>query len=128
MMLEKLVMIALGGAFGAVLRYVTTGWAGRWAGEAAAGTMFVNVLGSFLMGVLAVLIFERFGSSAERWAPLILTGVLGGFTTFSAFSLDAYRLFESGRVMAALGYVGASAGFAVLGLVLGVFVARSIGS
>jgi CrcB protein len=92
-----LLQIALGGAAGSVLRYLTVSTVGApW------GTAAVNVAGCFTMGVLATLL------ARHPLAPLFLTGLLGGFTTFSAFSLDTLRLTQSGRLAEAALYAGAS--------------------
>jgi fluoride exporter len=122
--MEKLVMVALGGAIGAVLRLLGAGWVGRLTGEGWLGTAFVNVAGSFAMGVLAVLMMERLPGSWGRLAPFAMTGVLGGFTTFSAFSLDALFLIERGRTAAAAGYVAGSVALSILGLYFGLKLAR----
>ena len=123
-MIEKLFVVAVGGAIGAVLRFLTVVWAGRIIGEAAVGTLIVNVVGSAVMGVAAVLLLDRFPDATARVAPFLLTGVLGGFTTFSAFSLDAFRIYESGRVILAASYVGGSVALSIAGLVLGIAFAR----
>lgn len=97
-MFMTLSQVALGGAIGAVLRYLT--------GLAIAfpfGTLAVNIVGSFLIGVLWVALADR-----GAWAALLITGVLGGFTTFSAFSLDTLRLVDTGRAPMAAVYVLAS--------------------
>jgi len=122
--MEKILWVGAGGAVGAVLRFLCTGWAMRLTGESAVGTVFVNVVGSFLMGVLAVVILERGPAGWDRLAPLVLTGVLGGFTTFSAFSLDVVRLFETGRVGLAGVYLVASVLLSVAGLCTGLAAAR----
>jgi len=124
--MEKIALIAAGGAAGAVLRYLSVGWMGRLSGEIAFGTMFVNVAGSFLMGVLAVLMIDRMPGEVHRLAPLVMTGLLGGFTTFSAYSLDALRLFEDGRTAAALGYAGGSVLLSVGALALGLVLTRTV--
>ena len=85
-MIWTLSQVALGGAIGSVLRFVTVSVVG---GPVA--TFAVNVLGSFLMGVLVVALAQR-----SHLSPFLMTGVLGGFTTFSAFSLDALKLYEGG--------------------------------
>lgn len=117
-------MVAMGGAIGAVLRWLGVAWVGRLTGEGWLGTAFVNVAGCFAMGVLAVLMTERLPGGWGRFAPFALTGVLGGFTTFSAFSLDAVHLVERGRLAAAGGYVAGSVALSILGLVLGLKLAR----
>lgn len=124
--MEKILLVAAGGGLGAVLRFLCAGWIGRWFGEAALGTAFVNVLGSFAMGVLTVVVLEKAPETLARLSPLLIAGLLGGFTTFSAFSLDAIRLFESGRLAAAAGYVGGSVILAIIGLFAGVSLARSL--
>jgi fluoride exporter len=122
--MEKLAMVALGGAIGTVLRVIGVGWVGRLTGEGWLGTAFVNVAGSFAMGMLAVLMIERLPGSWGRFAPFAMTGVLGGFTTFSAFSLDTLYLIERGRHIAAAGYVAGSVALSVLGLFLGLKLGR----
>ena len=111
-----LVYVALGGALGAVLRYLI------FLGVAFPfGTLLVNILGSFLMGLAFVLLLE---DGLDRAAVFVMTGVLGGFTTFSAFSLDAVRLFERGETGAAVGYVLVSVVLSVAALVAGLTAAR----
>ncbi|MGE0046901.1 MAG: fluoride efflux transporter CrcB [Hyphomonadaceae bacterium] len=103
--MQNFLLVALGGALGASARYgagliaIQLGWAGfPWA------TLFVNVLGGLLMGMLAGWLAE--GGPALRL--LLGVGVLGGFTTFSAFSIDAIRLIESNQAGAAFAYIAAS--------------------
>jgi len=81
------------------------------------------VLGSFAMGVLVVTLAHLGGN---RFAPLLMTGLLGGFTTFSAFSLDAVTLYERGEVALAGGYVAASVVLSLAALFAGLLVARSL--
>ncbi|RYH04398.1 fluoride efflux transporter CrcB [Salipiger sp. IMCC34102] len=116
--------VALGGALGATLRWLTgvatlrlfgPGW--PW------GTFTVNVLGSFAMGVVVVVLADRSGTRA---APFLMTGVLGGFTTFSAFSLDTVRMIEGGAVGQAALYTGASVVLGVLALLAGLVLARTM--
>ena len=80
------------------------------------GTVIVNVAGSFVMGVLVVVLLHL---SANRFAPLLMTGFLGGFTTFSAFSLDAVTLFERGQITLAAGYVAGSVLLSIAALFAG---------
>lgn len=123
--MEKLAMVAAGGAIGASLRFMVAGWVGRSLGAGYFGTLFVNVIGCFVMGLLAVFLMERLPGGWARWAPFLITGVLGGFTTFSAFSLDALYLVERGRIAIAAAYVLGSVGLSVLALFVGLMVARS---
>ena len=110
--------VALGGAIGALLRYATT-----LAVAAPLGTLIVNVLGSFAMGLAFVFVTAK---GLDRAALFVMTGVLGGFTTFSAFSLDAYRLYEKGELASAATYVAGSVVLSVAGLVAGILLARAI--
>ena len=123
--MNVVLQIALGGALGAVLRYGSVQAAARvFALGTPAGTVFVNLLGSFLMGLVAVWFLDRVGDA--KAAPFIMTGVLGGFTTFSAFSLDAVNLWEQGRQTVAMIYVMGSVMGAILALLAGIFVMRAV--
>ncbi|MDA5093286.1 fluoride efflux transporter CrcB [Aliiroseovarius sp. KMU-50] len=123
-MMTHLLQVALGGAIGASMRYLTNVGATRMMGHGfPSGTMIVNVLGSFLMGVLIVAITKKGG---QHMAPLLMTGILGGFTTFSAFSLDTLTLYERGEHGLALGYVLASVGLSLAAIVAGVFATRMV--
>ena len=116
-----IIQVAIGGALGAVLRYVTGMAALRIFGAAfPVGTLAVNVIGSFLMGFLFVAL------AGGRMSPLLLTGLLGGFTTFSAFSLDAVALWERGDVAMAGIYVAASVGLSIGALIAGLYMARTV--
>lgn len=109
-MIYTLSQIALGGALGSVLRFLTL-----QAVDGPIGTLVVNVTGSLLIGVLFVTL---------RQSPLLMTGILGGFTTFSAFSLDALKLYESGQPTQALLYIAASVLLSLLAIALGAALAR----
>ncbi len=113
-------LVALGGALGAVLRHLATlAWPAPW------GVLAVNVVGSLAIGLLAgpFLLAER---GPHPLAPFLVTGLLGGFTTFSAFSLDALRLLEAGRTEAALVYVAGSVALALLACALGLQIGRLV--
>lgn len=123
-MLWTLSQVALGGAIGSVARFLcVTGMARLGLGGFPFGTLLVNAIGSFAMGLLAIFLAER---GAMRAAPLLMTGLLGGFTTFSAFSLETVRLWQDGDPRAAALYVALSVGIAVLALVCGMVLARGI--
>ena len=116
-MLTSLLHVALGGALGASARYLVGVGAVRLLGHGFPwATLVVNVLGSLAMGALVVLLAQK---DATRLAPLLMTGLLGGFTTFSAFSLDAVTLYERGQVGAAAGYVAVSVVFSIGALFAG---------
>ena len=106
--MKFLLFIALGGAGGAVSRYLLSNWIhGLWEGRLPMGTLMVNLLGSFAIGVIYVLI-ERQVVHPD-WRGVLMVGFLGAFTTFSTFSLEAISLFESGHALHAIGYMAASA-------------------
>jgi len=122
-----LLQVALGGAIGASLRFLSGAMILRAMGSGFPyGTMFVNVVGSFLMGFLAFYLLERMDGSFSRYAPFLMTGLLGGFTTFSAYSLDALYLLERGRYASASVYMGGSVVLAIGALFLGMTIARSL--
>ena len=101
-MITSLLQVAAGGALGAGARYLVNVAAMRALGPGFPwATIVVNVAGSFLMGVLVVWLAKRGGTG---WAPFLMTGVLGGFTTFSAFSLDVATLWERGEAGLAASY------------------------
>jgi fluoride exporter len=100
-----LLLVTLGGALGTLLRYQTNVWLALWLGPTLPyGTFVVNVLGSFLIGVLSVLGVGHAWLGVEL--RLILgTGVLGGFTTYSSFNLETLRMAQQGELSRAFGYV-----------------------
>ncbi len=122
-MLINLSLVALGGALGASLRYGVGLLAQRLGAGFPFGTVSVNLLGSFLMGVCFVLSAKL---DHPRFAPLMMTGLLGGFTTFSAFSLDAVSLFERGDALLAGLYVALSVGLSIAALLLGAALTRGV--
>lgn len=121
-MIQTLPIVALGGAIGASLRYLVNVAAVRLVGMSfPVGTVVVNVLGSLIMGLLVVILAEKSGT---RYAPFLMTGILGGFTTFSAFSLDAITLYERGQIGLAFVYVAGTVIVALAALFLGMTIAR----
>lgn len=123
-MIWTLTQVALGGAAGAVARFLTVAGLSRLIpGSFPVGTMFVNIAGSFLMGALAIWLSAR---GDGKYAPLLVAGFLGGFTTFSAFSADIVRLAEGGAPLMAGGYAVASVGVSVLALMAGAALIRGL--
>lgn len=119
-----LLQVALGGAIGSMLRYMTNVGAGRLFGlNFPWGTVIVNIVGSFVMGALVVILAHK---DATRLAPFLMTGVLGGFTTFSAFSLDSMKLFETGQIAPAILYVAGTVAASLMAIVLGVHLMRTL--
>lgn len=118
--------IAVGGAVGAVLRYLLARWVQMNAGIGfPVGTLAVNVLGSLIMGFASVWLLER-SSLPPEVRLFVLTGVLGGFTTFSAFSVETLVLLEDRAVGQALLYVGLSIAACVGGAWIGLMAGRQL--
>ncbi len=123
-MIWTLFQVALGGAIGASARYASGVGVTRLFGQGfPLAIITVNVLGSFLMGVFVVAAANR---GLTYMAPFVMTGLLGGFTTFSAFSLETVTLMERGQISQAMLYVVLSVVLSVAGLVAGLWVARGI--
>ena len=125
-MAMNLVIIALGGALGAVSRFLLGNAVSKAIGSALPyGTFVINVVGCFAMGLLMTIIVDREILPAA-WRLFLCVGFLGGFTTFSSFGYEALMLVTEGRLLAVLAYLGGSV---VLGLVAagaGVLCARAI--
>lgn len=121
-MVKTIAMIALGGACGSVIRHLMNGGISvLLKTDFPAGILFINVLGSFFMGML-------FAAFTFLWSPVddvrmfLTAGVLGGFTTFSAFSLDAMQLWSRGDAAGAMLYVILSIGFSIAAVFAGSFL------
>ncbi len=122
----NILLVALGGAVGSVLRYLTGLYALRWFGHGFPwGTFAVNFVGSFAIGCMAEALLRGLGPQTEL-RLLIVTGVLGGFTTFSAFSLDIWALYERGDALIALLYFAATVMFSLLATGAGLFTVRAL--
>lgn len=123
--MRYLLLIALGGATGAVSRYLLSSWAhALWEGKWPVGTLLVNMLGSFLIGVIFVLI-ERQVLHPD-WRSVLMVGFLGAFTTFSTFSLESITLLENGHTAHALGYMATSVIACVLMAGLSIYMTRAL--
>lgn len=121
-MLLTLAQVALGGALGASARYLTGVATRRMLGvDFPWGTLSVNIVGSLLMGMLIVTLAKKGGM---HLAPFLMIGVLGGFTTFSSFSLDAVTLWERGETFVAGAYVLTSVTLSILALFAGMTFIR----
>ena len=119
-------LVAVGGAFGSVLRYLVGLLTIRWFGPSFPwGTFAVNVVGSFAIGLLSEMIARRFNASMEVRVFLV-TGILGGFTTFSSFSLDTMVLLERGAIAATVGYVLATLCLSFLAILAGLALGRTM--
>lgn len=118
--------VFLGGGIGAALRHGVNRATLAYFGPAFPfGTLFVNVAGGVLMGVLAELFLVKGGGSQE-WRLFLITGLLGGFTTFSAFSLDAALMWQRGDYTSLVTYVVASVLFSIAGLFFGMAAIRAL--
>ncbi|PKQ06942.1 MAG: fluoride efflux transporter CrcB [Alphaproteobacteria bacterium HGW-Alphaproteobacteria-12] len=124
--MNSIFAVAVGGAIGATGRYLFNLQMLRLLGPNFPwGTFGVNVIGSFVMGLVAGLFAFRLDLSAEM-RSFITTGILGGFTTFSAFSLDAANMMERGQHALATAYIGGSVALGLAGLFLGLWIARAM--
>ena len=111
-----LAAIAAGGALGTLSRHMlVSAFGAPWAVAA------INVAGSFLIGLAWILLADR-----GNLGPVVMTGLLGGFTTFSAFSLDTLKLVEAGQTLTALAYVLGSVILSLTAVTLGVLIARQL--
>jgi CrcB protein len=122
--ISHMALVATGGALGSLLRYGV----GRWAIVALGpgfpfGTFAVNIVGGFLMGLLAGWL-ARFGEGGEELRLLLGVGVLGGFTTFSAFSLELYNMITRAEIALAAAYAMSSLAGSVLAVLAGVWLMR----
>jgi CrcB protein len=119
-------IVALGAAIGGALRHGVNVGSARLLGiDFPFGTLIVNVAGSLAMGVLAGYFAFR-GDALQSWRLFLTTGILGGFTTFSAFSLDVAMLYERGEVVLSLAYVAGSVGLSITALFAGLWIVRSL--
>lgn len=121
----ELLLIALGGAVGAVARALLDHAAARAGWLAESGTLVVNLLGSLLAGFLVTLIIERSAVPLE-FRPLLITGLLGGFTTFSALSVQLARLVTAGDGVGAVTYAVGSVVLGALCAITGAAIGRAL--
>lgn len=123
--MQPLLLVMAGGAVGSAARYLTGRAMGAWLGpDYPWGTLSVNLLGGFLMGLL-VGVLARTGG-AEGWRLLLGVGVLGGFTTFSAFALDVVVLAERGAMLGAALYAIVSVVGAIAAVIAGLSLVRAV--
>lgn len=119
-------IVFLGGGIGSMLRHGVNLLCARLFGIGFPfGTLTVNITGSIVMGLLAGY-FAFKGDAAQSWRLFLMTGVLGGYTTFSAFSLDAIFLYERGQLGMAALYIAASGAVSIFGLFAGLMLIRQI--
>ncbi len=117
-------IVFLGGGIGAAVRHGVNVTAARLLGTGFPyGTLFINVAGSLVMG-LVIEYFALKSGLPQRWRLFLTTGILGGFTTFSAFSLETVLLYERGELIGAAIYVVASVGLSIAALFAGLAMVR----
>lgn len=124
-MMPALLQVALGGAVGASCRWLLGLAIVRSFGVTPLpfAVMSANILGSFIMGLFVILAAQR---GLTHLSPLVMTGLLGGFTTFSAFSLESVNLIERGQLGLAALYITLSVALSIGGLMAGLWVARAV--
>ncbi|MES2751044.1 MAG: fluoride efflux transporter CrcB [Pseudomonadota bacterium] len=120
------VLVFIGGGLGSTLRYAINVLCGRTLGlNFPYSTFLINITGSLVMGLVAGYLAFK-GEASQPWRIFLMTGILGGYTTFSAFSLDAVSLYERGEVGLAVFYVVGSVLLAIAGLVAGLAIMRHV--
>ncbi len=120
-------LVGLGGALGAMARFGLTSFISRlWPASFPLATLLINVFGSLLMGIFVGVMARLMPGWQEQTRLFVAVGVLGGFTTFSSFSLDAVTLLERGELLWAGSYVLLSVALCLVGLYLGLLVTRGV--
>lgn len=124
--LETLLFVAIGGGIGSVTRYLTSVWAaGRFGADFPYGTLIVNIIGCFLIGLFMVVATEKV-SLPSHWRLMIASGFLGGLTTFSSFGYETLKLVQDGALAPALQNVAANLFSGLIATWLGIIAARSL--
>ena len=121
----KMLLVAVGSGLGGLLRYLVPCWIGAAKGFPWA-TLTVNVAGSLVIGVLSGLLARHGGSSAEAIRAFAVVGFCGGFTTFSTFSNETFRLVENGQWLSAGAYVGLSVAAGLAAVFLGYIISKGV--
>jgi CrcB protein len=124
--MKSYLLVFVGGGIGASLRHTVNMVSARGLGTAFPwGTFIINISGSLVMGLIAGYLAFK-GGASQPWRLFLMTGILGGYTTFSAFSLDAALLYERGEIGSALIYVLGSVVLSIAGLFAGLALVRHL--
>lgn len=124
--MNQVVAIAVGGALGALSRYWVVGLVSRlFERNFPYGTLAVNIVGSFLIGIGYILIVDRLHIASE-WHAVLMVGFIGAFTTFSTFSLETVSMLQEGRLTAALIYIFSSVLVCLLATVAGMLLTKQV--
>jgi CrcB protein len=122
----KTLLIGLGAFIGANARYALQTWAAaRWGADFPYGTLIINISGSLILGFFVTLVTQRVAIPTE-WRVFVTVGLLGGFTTFSSFSVETLNLVQMSRWLPALLYLTGNVVLGVIGAYLGMILARAI--
>jgi len=123
---NQVVAVAIGGALGALSRYWVVGFVSRlFERNFPYGTLAVNVIGSFLIGIGYIVIVQRLQVASE-WHAVLMVGFIGAFTTFSTFSLETVSLLQEGRLAVAMTYIFSSVLVCLLATAAGMLLAKQI--
>ena len=132
-MIYNIIFVGLGGAIGSILRYLTSEFLIKYCkilaipiGKFPIATFAVNIIGSLVAGILYFFIIKNFEDFSPQLKNFLLVGILGGFTTFSAFTLDFFRLFTAGNYIQALIYATSSVTLAILAIFFGFYSTKFI--
>ncbi len=123
-MIKTILYIAIGGALGSILRFLTTLLVSKyWSDNFPLATFIVNIIGCFCIGLfVGYLTKNQLEDSNLKW--FLITGLCGGFTTFSAFGMENYTLFQNNNSLLALGYIGLSIILGLFAVWFGLFVSK----
>ena len=125
--INEMLAVAIGGSIGSLARFLSSHYMSLWLGTTFPwGTLVVNVLGSFLIGFVATLAFNKPGLIDPGMRLFLTSGFAGGFTTFSALAFETFALYQRGEIMLVLANVGGNLVLGLIAVVIGVMLARLV--